>query len=199
MTARNTMRRAPRYRWADSIEAEVSIRDLSSSARLGFKGADTGRWLEANNIAMPERANQACSFTSQSLNARLSETEFLMIDLESEQNPTLDKLRDCWSMDIEERTYLLERGDSHACFSISGDHTAEVFSKICGVDLRPHKFANLSLAQTSVGRLNSIVIRFDKKEQLRYLLLADISAAEYLWNVVVDAADEFNQPRQTNI
>ena len=33
-----------------------------------------------------------------------------------------------------------------------------MFSKICGIDLRPEKFAMGAVAQTSIARLNGIVI-----------------------------------------
>ena len=114
------------------------------------------------------------------------------IESRAGQESKIELLRNAWSMNIAERTYLLERGDSHSCFEISGDRTAEMFSKICGVDLRPNSFANLSVAQTSVGKLNAIVIRVDKESRLSYLLMADLSAAEYLWGVVEDAMAEFN-------
>ena len=67
-----------------------------------------------------------------------------------------------------------------------------LFLKICAVDLRPHKFADLSIAQTSVARLSAIVIRDDRGGTLGYHLLADSASAAYLWDCLIDAMAEFD-------
>ncbi len=192
MNTQHELRRSPLSRQASQIGTQLMIKDLTHCQRIGFKGTDTMAWLESMNVDMPQLINHACELSGGGLNARLSATEFLFLHLLDNNNDHIESLRTTWSMDITERTYLLERGDSHSCFEVCGEKADEMFAKICGVDLRPHKFTNLSVAQTSVGRMNSIVIRYDKDSRLRYLLLADITAAEYLWNVVADAATEFN-------
>ena len=192
MSSSNSLRRSPLYRQPGAVNGRLTLVDLSHCSRIGFKGADTVAWLSSHDIAMPEIANQARVLESGSINARLSDTEFFIIDTGENDASPIESLRSAWSMDIAERSYILERGDSHACFEISGDCADQMFSKICGIDLRPSKFANLSLAQTSVGKLNAIVIRADKGSNLSFLLLADLSAAEYLWNVIADAMSEFN-------
>ena len=194
MSFDRTLRRSPLYRRPSKVGEQLTLVDLNHCPRIGFKGADTVAWFANNEVAMPKQPNQATKLGNGGLNARLSANEFFLIEYQSEQNSTIDTLRSEWSMDIPERTYLLERGDSHACFEITGDKTADCLAKICGVDLQPHKFANLDLAQTFVGKLSAMVIRLDKKAQLSYLLLADITASEYLWGVVEDAATEFNKP-----
>ena len=49
--------------------------------------------------------------------------------------------------------YPVPRADSHCWFALSGLHAAEMFAKICGVDLRAHRFAEGAIAQTSVARM----------------------------------------------
>ena len=67
-----------------------------------------------------------------------------------------------------------------------------MFAKLCAVDLRPAKFADLSIAQTSVARLSAIVIRDDRADSLAYHLLADSASAAYLWECLFDAMTEFD-------
>ncbi|NFV82197.1 hypothetical protein [Magnetospirillum aberrantis] len=62
-----------------------------------------------------------------------------------------------------------------------------MLAKMCGVDLRRHVFADGAVAQTSVARLNAILIRQGDAVHL----LADSASAEYLWDCVVDAMAEY--------
>jgi sarcosine oxidase subunit gamma len=89
------------------------------------------------------------------------------------------------------RGFPLPRRDSHAWFLVSGGAAAAMFAKLCGVDLRPEKFPDLSVAQTSVARISAIVIRDDREGTLAYHLLTDSASAEYLWDCLLDAMTEF--------
>jgi len=193
----HTLRRSPLQRLETQISGNISLKDLTLNARIGFKGADTVAWLESLKIKLSAEPNTASQVDECVIAARLSYTEFFLIDTAHQQCQVIESLRAAWSMDIPERTYLLERADSHACFEISGERAAEMFAKICGIDLRPHKFPPLAVTQTSVGKMNAIVVRNDpsndKSDKPTFLLLADLSGAEYLWNVVLDAMQEFNQ------
>jgi sarcosine oxidase subunit gamma len=66
-----------------------------------------------------------------------------------------------------------------------------MFSKICGIDLRPEKFAMGAVAQTSIARLNGIVIRADVGETLAYHFLTDNASARFMWDSVLDAMGEW--------
>ena len=46
-------------------------------------------------------------------------------------------------------------------------------AKLCAVDLRPDRFQNGSIAQTSVAKLNSVIIRQDIGNTLCVYLLCD--------------------------
>ena len=49
--------------------------------------------------------------------------------------------------------------DSSAWLRVSGKQAGQLFANLCEVDLLPDRFPNLTLAQTSIARMNSIVIR----------------------------------------
>jgi sarcosine oxidase subunit gamma len=87
---------------------------------------------------------------------------------------------------------MVPRRESHAWFRIIGTAAPEMFAKLCAVDLRPAKFPGDAIAQTSVARLNGIVIRDDLAQIPAYHLLADSASAEYLWRVLLDAMAEFD-------
>ena len=67
-----------------------------------------------------------------------------------------------------------------------------MFAKLCGVDLRHSRFNNHAVAQTSVARINAIVIRDDICDVLCYHILGDVASAESMWSYVTDAMTEFD-------
>jgi sarcosine oxidase subunit gamma len=67
-----------------------------------------------------------------------------------------------------------------------------MFSKICGVDLRTHKFTSGDIAQTSVAKTNAVVIRHDLGSTPVFYILSDISGVEFLWDCLLDAMTEYN-------
>jgi sarcosine oxidase subunit gamma len=67
-----------------------------------------------------------------------------------------------------------------------------MFAKICAVDLRPEKFANLAIAQTSVAKMTAIIARADIGKVTTFHVLADSAAALYFSTCLLDAAEEFH-------
>jgi len=130
------------------------------------------------------------------LAARLAPSELLLLgDLSGEPAP-LDSLAAAWRAEPvppqSPRGYLLPRQHSHFWFLVSGERAAAMFAKLCGVDLRPGKFANGQIAQTSLARMNAVVIRDDRGDILAYHLLGDSASAEYLWDCLIEAMAEFD-------
>ena len=66
-----------------------------------------------------------------------------------------------------------------------------MFAKVCGVDLRPAMFAVDAVAQTSVARLNAIVVRADLETVPAFRLLGDSASAAYMWESLLDAMAEY--------
>lgn len=170
----------------------LALCDLSPLPRAGYKGRDTCAWLAARGVAVPEADNQAVRQDGGWLAARLAPGEMLLLGgLDGDPAP-LDRLAADWAPDPDPGTYPVPRADTNCWFAISGRHGAEMMAKLCGVDLRPHKFAQGAIAQTSVARLNAIVLRADLGGTLAYYLLTDSASASYMWGCIVDAMAEFD-------
>ena len=170
----------------------LAIADLTALQRIGFRGVDTEAWLESQGLCLPASPNAASLQQDGVITARLSHTESLLLDDLRKPAKVFQQLRNNWSMDIDKHTYLLERGDSHGCFALSGEHVPELLSKVCAVDMRLHKFPQYSVAQTSVARSNSIVVRVDFGPSPGFLILSDLSTTEFVWQGLLDAMLEFN-------
>lgn len=174
----------------------LGLADLSMLPRTGFKGAGTAEWLAGQGVKVPEQSNRTTRQDGGALAARLAPGELLILDEESGEGKLVEKLNAAWWAETRPpetpRGFPVPRQDSHAWFLVTGEKAAAMFAKICAVDLRPHKFEELEIAQTSVARLSAVVIRNDRGGTLAYHLLFDSASATYLWDVLIDAMEEFS-------
>lgn len=164
--------------------------DLTDLPRVGFRGVDAAEWLRERGYALPEAPNQAVLSGDGTLVARLSQTEYFLLGSLADRGQRIAAEEAGWQLG-EERNYLLPRQDSHAWLQLSGRHVADVMAKICGVDLRSEAFPVGSIAQTSVARLNVIVINAGSAELTRFYLLCDRASVAYFQEAVLDAMGEF--------
>ncbi len=173
------------------MESSLIIADLSGMPRLGFKGRGTLPAMQARGLKLENKPNHAFLQNDGSLCMVLAASEvFLLSALNGDKNGFAE-LENNWRIEDNEKTYPMPRRHSHAWFALQGDAVPELFSKLCAVDLRPQAFGDLNIAQTSVARLNAIVLRADTGGLPLYHLLADSAASSYMLTCLKDAAEEF--------
>jgi sarcosine oxidase subunit gamma len=173
------------------LASHLGLADLSTLPRTGFKGRGAPTWVEQQGPELPDRPNRARVHADGSLVARLSQEELLVLSDLQLNAGLADKLQQNWSIDSADGVYLLPRADSHCWFALSGRYAAETFSKVCGVDLRNDTFGPGDIAQTSLARVNAIIIRNDLGTTPCFYILSDVSSAEFLWTSLLDAMLEF--------
>jgi|TARA_B110000438_G_C15685441_1_gene594317 sarcosine oxidase subunit gamma len=172
----------------------LAICDLSTLPRIGFKGPGAPSWLETQKLKIPTLPNTAECQHAGSLVAKLSDQEVLILsDIFALSNDvaTLSDKAEIDHHNYDKQTYILPRGDSHCWLAVTGTKASEMFSKICGVDLRTHKFAQGEIAQTSIAKTNAVVIRNDLGGTPGFYILSDISGVEFLWDCLLDAMHEY--------
>ena len=165
----------------------LGLADLSTLPRVGFKGAGTPAWAEQCGVHLPHQPNWASEQPDGTLVARLSSSELLMIGDYSGHSPLIDRLA---AADRPERVYPLPRADSHSWLALCGSHAADTLAKVCAVDLRPQHFENGQIAQTSLAKINAIILRSDIGNLTNYAIFSDSSSVEYLWDSLLDAMAE---------
>jgi sarcosine oxidase subunit gamma len=168
----------------------LGIADLSPLPRAGFKSRDTVAWLETQGVAIPERPNRATVQDDRSLVARLSSDEHVILaSLGGSELPA--RLDETWQIDTSRMCYRMPRAHSYTWLAVTGEHSSTMFSKVCGVDLRLHKFPVGEIAQTSLASINAVIIRADMGSTPAFYVLADSASAEFLWMCLIDAMQEF--------
>jgi sarcosine oxidase subunit gamma len=173
-----------------SAAARLGLADLSVLPRIGFKGPKVIPALEAQGVELSV-PNQAVRQSGGGLAAILALTEVLILAPLDGDAGQISSLERGWSLDRAEGCYLVPRQDSHFWFALTGERTGETLAKLCGVDLRLARFADLGVAQTMVARSNCMVIRADLGALPTFHLLGDSASAGYMWDCLLDAMDEF--------
>lgn len=175
-----------------SGNSELIQLSLSSLPRTGFKGRDANRWLLQQGVTLPDAANSVSVQTDNSLIARLSNEESLILSAHDGSSNLVTQLDSAWSLDACDGCYQLPRMHSHDWIALIGIQVPGLLAKLCGVDMRPTHFANHSVAQTSLARVNVICIRHDLEDQFCIYLLSDASFSQYLNECLLDAMQEFD-------
>lgn len=157
----------------------AAITDLTLRPRAAAKGPGLNAFLQAKGFMAGETVNRAYRQADGSLLARLSPTEILWLgadasdaDLAHWQSPDGDPLAP--------QLYAVPRTDGSYWFHLSADATAEIFPRVCNIDLSPAAFADLHVAQTLMARTSAVIIR----DGLATHIVGDISLAAYIWEVL---------------
>jgi sarcosine oxidase subunit gamma len=170
------------------LAANLGIADLSTLPRTGFKGAGALAWVASQGVKLPDQPNNAVLQTDGTMVAKLSHQELLVVSDLMATGSTVDHLN---KQPEASQTYSLPRADSHSWLAITGGAAAEMFSKVCGVDLRTHKFAEGQVAQTSLAKINAVIVRHDLASTPCFYIFSDITSTEFLWDCLLDAMEEY--------
>ncbi|HEY0797543.1 MAG TPA: hypothetical protein VGD50_00260 [Candidatus Baltobacteraceae bacterium] len=168
----------------------LRIEDRSPWPRAALSGAESVRWLITARATLPN-AHSCAIQQDGSLLVRLSPTEFLALGQPGIANPG-GLASFAFDGSNEPGVCPIPSFAATVWFVVTGVRAAEMMAKICGIDLAPKAFANHRAARTIVARTSATVIRDDEGEQLRFHLLADWTLGAYLWDVLEEAAREFN-------
>ena len=181
---------------AGASDGPMTLFDLSLVTRSGAKGVGTARWVASGGLPLPAVSNLAVRHPSGGLVARLAPGEVLLLgDPGVPDTPWIGAAQEYLGAG-KGLCFPLPRADSHAWFCVVGQEVPAMLAKVCSVDMRQQSFADLAIAQTSVARVNAIVIRDDEsfKDKSKfpcYHVLADWASARSLWDYLLDAMAEF--------
>ncbi len=80
---------------------------------------------------------------------------------------------------------------SRLCLRLSGVRSASALEKVCSLDFDDMMFPDGATGSASVAKVSSDLIRDDINDEPSYLILADRSFGQYLYEAVRDATTEF--------
>ena len=177
---------------AAELARNSALADLSPLPRLGVEGPGAATWLRKQGLTIGEEFHRSLPQTSGELAIRLSDYEVLILGDLRAQGDVCHRLLSKAEAATHAGTYLIPRADSHCWFSLVGQTSPDCLAKLCGLDLRRHKFEDGTAARTFVAGISATVVRADLGTTPCLYLLADSSYAEYLWSCLTDAMSEYD-------
>ena len=170
---------------------QLGLADLSPLPRVGFRGPGASKWLAAQGVDLPDGPNRACTQPDGAIAVTRSWTEVLVLGNIHGPDGLCARLEARSADAHSARAYALPRFDGLFWFALTGASVAECLAKVCGIDLRESAFPPGSVAQTSVARLNAVIVRVDAGATPLFHLLGDSASADYAWTSLLDAMQEF--------
>ena len=81
---------------------------------------------------------------------------------------------------------------SRLCLRLTGVRSASALEKVCSLDFNDMMFPDGATGSASVAKVSSDLIRDDINDEPSYLILADRSFGQYLYDAIHDATTEFS-------
>ena len=167
---------------------QAALIDFSLMPRFGVRGSGAADHLAEQRFDVPVAINTATPGRRGSWVARLGKTEYWVLGAtDEEQFPA--EMRGLAGPETD--CYPVPCDEGRAWFVLHHPCRAEVMAKLCGVDLREAACPLGSIAQTSVARVNAVIIHHTVFKKPVFSLFSDVSSSSYLWGALVDALEEF--------
>ncbi len=170
----------------------LGLADLSPLPRVGFRGPGAMQWLAAQGVSIEAVPNRAWRQADGALAVARSWTEALVLSDLHGRSELCGRLETRSEEAFEAGAYVLPRADGQLWFALTGDQASRCLAKLCAIDLRAARFADGSVAQTSVAGMSAVVVRSDAGAAPTFLILGESVFGEYLWDCLIDAMREFD-------
>ena len=128
---------------------------------------------------------------------RLTTDEYLFLEGPSEEErTTLEHLQEVTEgSDI----VLTDLTHGYGKFVISGKGVAYLLSSLCGLNFSETGFSDKRVAQTSLAKVHTILIRIDDQPDVpRFFVLIDRSLSGYVWKMMNDIILTFTKKDDVN-
>lgn len=123
--------------------------------------------------------------------ARLTAEEFYLFGKSPEAKvPAFDELDGSFAK-ANSFAHATDLSHGRAALRLVGSDAPEMLSKICGLDFHDAVFPNMWVAQTSAGKIKTLIARYDEGNTPAYFLHVNRPFGQYFWEIVWDAGQEF--------
>jgi heterotetrameric sarcosine oxidase gamma subunit len=97
----------------------------------------------------------------------------------------VEKVRD------EELVSVFDATHGRALLRITGARTPDLLAKVCAIDFSEAVTPDGAAFRSSVAKLVTDIVRYDRDGEISYLLHCERSSGQYLFDALIDAGDEF--------
>lgn len=166
--------------------AALRLADLTSLAKVAVRGPHDG----ALAAALAAGFGRATPSAEGRLVVGSGPGEWLVLGSPGEQ----DKLQTELTRSVEsagEFGSVVDLTHGRAMLRLTGERSADLLAKVCGIDLSDDFVPNHSALRTSVAKLVTDLVRHDVDGVPSYLIHCERSSGAYLFGALLDAGQEF--------
>ncbi|MHB8627399.1 MAG: sarcosine oxidase subunit gamma family protein [Aggregatilineales bacterium] len=164
---------------------KVGIAPVNNWYHLHVRGIEAETVLASVFNTSP-MAIGAVLMVSDGILVRLRHDEFVL--LTTNLKVALERLE---SKSAESLVTLTDITHGRGVICLCGPRASDVLPKLCGLNFATTKFPDRYATQTRLAKVRTLIMRMDAGRLPAYYLVVDRSLADYVWEVVFDAAQEW--------
>jgi heterotetrameric sarcosine oxidase gamma subunit len=162
-------------------QSSVALCDQSHNGKIRVEGAAAGAMLQADELAIGE--TQAVAYGQL---YRLRRDLFFVSTAAENVTETAVSLTQ-QANDSPDLITVTDVTHGNAELWLIGPRSAELLSRLCGLDFHDSQFPNDIAKQSSVAKTTQLIIRHDLGELPAYTLIGARSLAAYFWKIIMEA------------
>ncbi len=166
-----------------SPSSHLTLTDLTGAVVILIQGK-AGERLQAQFGRVPQQPGEVID-VGEGLLACLTPTQFYLFGKSPAAKLPANRL---------DHTVATDLTHGLAVLRLAGAASAELLSKICGLNFHETAFPNLHVAQTSAAKIKTLIARADEATVPTYFLHVERSLGQYFWESVWEAGLEFGLP-----
>ena len=159
------------------LGSDISVADLTGVGLQHLRGAEG-----ALPAAHPGEIGQVLPIED-GLTARLTDDEWMLI--------TPDRMQARSLANTSPLVTVTDVSHGYGVLLLAGTRAQRMLAKLCALDFFESAFPDLHAAQTSLANVRALVLRRDHHDRHTYLIAVGRSVTEYVWELLMDAAEEF--------
>lgn len=167
---------------------QLGLADCSQRAKVLVEGAGATRVIERAWDVQPPAVNRGATLSRGAV-CRLRGDRYMLSGPPGAEEAFMATLHSA----VQQEDGLVTISDAtqgRAELWLLGPAAPELLSRLCGLDLHPRSFPNLTARQTSVAKTTQLVIRHDRGVVPVYALIGARSLGAYLWQTIAEAAHD---------
>jgi len=161
-------------------DALLTVQDVSSTTKIIVRaGPETDACHQLSTRFTTSRAADGLLIVGQ------RPDEWTLLGQEAAVEGLIDKLDRSGHISVIDGTH------SRALFRLTGEAAASALEKLCSLDWSDHMTPDGAAVSASVARVTCDIVRNDLEGAPSYLISCDRSYGQYLFEVILDAGQEF--------
>ncbi|MFQ5400608.1 MAG: sarcosine oxidase subunit gamma family protein [Anaerolineae bacterium] len=167
------------------LHQSVALCDQSHNGKIRIEGHTAGKMLDADELSINAGKPFGAGWVY-----RLRRDLFFVCTTDdgAETAVTLTQQAN----DNPDLVTVTDMTQGNAELWLIGPKSAELLSRLCGLDFDDSQFPDGAAKQSSVAKTKQLIIRHDMNELPTYALIGSRSLAAYLWQTIIEAGQDLN-------